>query len=331
MRVRVEAPARLHLGFLDPSASLGRHFASLGLVIDGLGSAVEVEPASVNEVEVNCPGGEGPAERLRRHLIRLQIETGAHHPLRVILQRAAPAHCGLGSGTQLALALGRAFAIAHGIALDSRQVAQILDRGARSGIGIAGFDQGGLLLDGGPRVDGAPAPLLSRVAFPEAWRVVIVMDERMHGLHGPAEREAMERLPRFAQECAAALCHQVLMKILPGALEGDFEPFAEGVSVIQRRIGDYFAAAQGGSMFTSPRVGRVIEWIGARHLAGIGQSSWGPTGFAIMAGEAEAARAVEAARAAGVLDEGLRALIVSGRNHGGIARVGSMASSAETA
>jgi len=34
-QVSAHAPARLHLGFLDPGGSLGRRFGSLGLVIGG--------------------------------------------------------------------------------------------------------------------------------------------------------------------------------------------------------------------------------------------------------------------------------------------------------
>lgn len=36
--VRVEVPARLHLGFLDMEGGLGRRFGSLGLTLDGLGT-----------------------------------------------------------------------------------------------------------------------------------------------------------------------------------------------------------------------------------------------------------------------------------------------------
>ena len=46
-RVRVAAPARLHLGFLDPSATLGRRFGSLGLVVEGLETVVEIAPSSI--------------------------------------------------------------------------------------------------------------------------------------------------------------------------------------------------------------------------------------------------------------------------------------------
>jgi len=315
---QVEAPARLHLGFLDPSASLGRRFASLGLVIDGMDTQIEVSGAACNEVVVATGGADLPTtrERLAWHLGLLQTETGADQPLRVTLRRAPPAHAGFGSGTQLALALGRAFAACHRLDLDTRRIAALLGRGERSGVGIAGFERGGLLLDGGPGAAGAAAPLLAHVTFPRDWRILLVLDPHIDGLHGSAERTVIGALPSFPGALAAELCHQVLMRVLPAALETDFAPFAEGVSTVQRLIGDYFAPAQGGSMYTSPAVERVLEWVRPRYRAGIGQSSWGPTGFAILPSAAAAAEVVAAARAAGMVEPALQLLVVGADNRG---------------
>ena len=315
---RVDAPARLHLGFLDPSAALGRRFASLGLVIDGMGTQLSVAPASHDAIEVPEAGGDAMRERLARHLDALRRETGVRRPVCVTLHRAPPAHAGFGSGTQLALAVGRAFAACHGCDLPTRRIAALLGRGERSGVGIAGFDRGGLLLDGGPGADGAAAPLLAHAAFPQRWRVLLVLDDRLDGLHGTQERVAMGSLAPFPRELAAELCHQVLMRVLPAAMEGVFEPFAAGVSSVQRLIGDYFAPAQGGSMYTSASVGRLLEWIRARHCAGIGQSSWGPTGFAVLPSAERAAEIIAAARAAGFVDPALRLVVVGGRNQGAL-------------
>lgn len=312
----VDAPARLHLGFLDPNASLGRRFASLGLVIDGMSTRVSVSAAARDAIVVPAGCTDDVRERIARHVATLRSETGVDTPLRVVLHGSPPAHAGFGSGTQLALALGRAFGACHGLELETRRIAALLARGGRSGVGIAGFDRGGLLLDGGPGCAGAPPPLLARMAFPQAWRVLLVLDERCDGLHGCDERVAIDSLAPFPRELAAELCHQVVMRVLPGAMESDFEPFAEGVSTLQRIIGNYFAPAQGGSMYTSPAVERVLEWIRPRYCAGIGQSSWGPTGFAILPSAERCAEAVAAARAAGVVDPALRLVVVAGRNHG---------------
>lgn len=319
----VDAPARLHLGFMDPSATMGRRFASLGLVIDGIGTRLEIAPSDRNEIALGTGVDTREATRLQHHLDTLQRRTGRDAPVCVTLSSVPPAHSGFGSGTQLALAIGHAFARFHRIDIGSAALARLLGRGERSGVGVAGFDRGGLLLDGGPGAGGAIAPLLSRIEFPAEWRVVLVLDERIDGLSGVAERQAIETLPPFPRERAADVCHQVLMRVLPGAMERDFVPFAEGVSAIQRLVGAHFAPAQGGSMYTSGAVRRAIEWIEQRHRAATGQSSWGPTGFAILPSAQEAERAIEGARAAGAVDPALRLVVVCGRNHG--ARIGPVA------
>jgi predicted sugar kinase len=108
------------------------------------------------------------------------------------------------------------------------------------------------------------------------------------------------------------------MRVLPGAAGGEFALFAAGVSRMQQVLGEHFAPAQGGSAYTSPAVGRLVEWIGAmnEHGAATGQSSWGPTGFAILPSQAKAEALVAAARAAGMIDTALSVRIVSARNRG---------------
>jgi len=322
--VFVDAPARLHLGFLDPSGSLGRRFASLGMVIDDFDTRVEIHAAEHNGAsaasQLRQGSGAQTLERMVRYLESLQRETRLRSPAHLHLHAAPPAHAGFGSGTQLALACGRAFCQFHGLDIPTRRLAAMLDRGERSGVGLAGFDQGGLLLDGGPGAEGTVAPLISRIAFPDSWRVVLLLDDRIDGLSGPAERVAMATLAPFPRSLAADLCHQVLMRVLPGALEGVFDPFAEGVSTVQKLIGDYFAPAQGGSMYTSAAVGRALEWVRTHHVAGIGQSSWGPTGFAIVRSQNEAESVLAGLRQAGLLDDALQWHIVRGRNHGATVR-----------
>jgi beta-ribofuranosylaminobenzene 5'-phosphate synthase len=313
--VHVCAPARLHLGFLDPDASLGRAWGSLGLVIDGMDTELDLCAAAVDEVSA-ASAFAGEIERARQYLGTLRRITGRDAPLRLRLRLLPPGHAGFGSGTQLALAIGRAFASHHALDVSTGEIARWLGRGRRSGVGIAGFEQGGLLVDGGPGADGHPAPLLARVALPEAWRVVLVLDPRRRGLAGEDERRALAALPKLAREAAADLCHQVLMRVLPGAATADFASFAEGITHIQRRLGEHFAPVQQGRAFTSPAVGRLVEWIGAHRSAAIGQSSWGPTGFAIVPSQAEAEALLAEARNEGAIDAGLEVRIVRARDAG---------------
>lgn len=323
--IRVDAPSRLHLGFLDPNASLGRRFASLGLVIDAFATRLEISPARETSVASDDPRQHDAVRRLARHLDTLQRETGWSQPMQVRLRSAPPAHSGFGSGTQLALALGRAFCAVHGLELSTRRLAAMLGRGERSGVGIAGFDQGGLLLDGGPGPGGTPAPVLARLDFPAAWRVLLVLDKRTDGLSGAAERAAMDQLAPFPRELAADLCHQVLLKVLPAVIEQRFEPFAEGVSRIQSQIGDYFAPAQGGSMYTSAAVAVFMDWLRTQGPAGLGQSSWGPTGFAVLPSEAEARRLIALAQEQRAVDPALRLVVCGANNRGACLSIGEAA------
>ncbi len=321
-RVRVSAPGRLHLGFLDPSASLGRRFGSLGLVIDGFETVVELQRG--DEPRMSAEGAAAQAElgRAREHLADLQRATGSRAPVHLHLAQVLPAHAGFGSGTQLALAIGRAFAALHGLSLATAEIARLLGRGLRSGVGIAGFDHGGLLLDGGPGEDGTPAPLLARFDVPAEWRVLLLLDPARRGLSGTDEKAALSALPPFAREDAAAVCHEVLMRVLPGAATADFTSFAAGVSRVQQLVGCHFAPAQGGSGYASPAVARACDWIAGHGTAATGQSSWGPTGFAILPCGIEAQALLDAARAAGVVDAALHTPIVAARNQGAVVDAG---------
>jgi beta-RFAP synthase len=316
--ITVDAPARLHLGFLDPNASLGRAFGSLGLVIDAQGTRLEARLAERERIEGAVT--EADRERIALCLARLQAAYGAA-TVAIDVTHAPRAHTGLGSGTQLALAVGTAFVRLLGHPASTAEIAGLLGRGARSGIGILGFDAGGLLLDGGPAGDlhqGVP-PLLARQPFPHEWRVLLVSDHARQGLHGAEERRALAALAPFPQALAAHLCHLVLMRILPGAAEHHFVPFAEGLTDMQQTIGEYFASAQGG-VFASPDVERVLRAVAAERTAGIGQTSWGPTGFAILPSAPDADSALATAREAARAMPHIECTVVAARNSGAVIR-----------
>lgn len=318
--VSVRASGRLHLGFLDPSATLGRRFGSLGMMIEGSTTTVRLAFAEVSRIGA-APQARHELERTGRIVGQLQTATGRLDPIDVQVVEALPPHIGLGSGTQLALALGRGFAELHGLQLSTAAIARQLARGNRSGIGIAGFDKGGFLVDGGSGIEaeGAPdvPPLLARLDFPEEWRMILVQDPARSGLHGESERAGLGRLPEFPRHQAAHLCHLVLMQILPGVAGRDFILFARGLTELQRVVGEYFTPVQGG-VFSSPTVGRLMRWIADHHVAAVGQSSWGPTSFAILPSQEQAQRVVSSATMAGMIDAGLDVKVVAGRNRGAV-------------
>jgi beta-ribofuranosylaminobenzene 5'-phosphate synthase len=272
--VTIVCGARLHLGFLDLNGNLGRRFGSLGMALEAPQTRLTLRRAESNRVE-------GPEQaRAARYLDVICGALGLPDAHALLIEKAMPAHSGLGSGTQLALAVATAVRRLHGLEPELRADAARLGRGARSGIGIALFASGGLVLDGGRGAAEAPPPLLVRLDVPQDWRVLLLLDPVREGLSGPAERDAFATLPPMPAELAAELCRLVLMQALPAAAEGDLVAFGAAVTRLQRRMGDYFAPAQGGR-FASARVAAALERLAVLGAHGLGQSSWGPSGFAL--------------------------------------------------
>lgn len=289
--VTVTVPARLHLGFLDLDGTLGRRFGSIGLAISGFQTRLSLAPAGETRVD-------GPeSARVRAHFdtMRAYLRTPRAYAIRI--DDVVPAHVGLGSGTQLALALATALRRAAGVPPDLASDAERLGRGARSGAGIGLFQRGGLVVDGGRGRDTLVPPIVSRLAFPEHWAILVVLDRARQGIHGAAERGAFAALPPFGANAAAHLCHLVLMNILPAVAEADLPRFGAALAEMQARLGDHFAPMQGGGRFTSPDVARALAIMAEAGATGIGQSSWGPTGFAFAPSETEAMRCAAAALA----------------------------------
>ncbi|HEY1411677.1 MAG TPA: beta-ribofuranosylaminobenzene 5'-phosphate synthase family protein, partial [Rhodopila sp.] len=254
--VTVGCTARLHLGFFDLEGGLGRRFGSIGLSLDRPVTRLVVRRSGVTRVR-------GPEqERVARYLAQMCSYLGLTGQHDVEIEQAMPPHAGLGSGTQLALAVAAAVRRLHGRADDPAGDAAVLGRGARSGIGIGLFSQGGLVVDGGKgRLDGPP-PFLARAAMPEAWRVLLVMDRGREGLSGLRERAAFDSLGPMDAAVSGAICRLVLMQALPALAEADLAGFGAAVTAIQAHVGDYFAPSQGGR-FTSVGVGAALGVLAA--------------------------------------------------------------------
>ena len=126
--VEIAASARLHLGFLDLNGGLGRRFGSIGMAVDAPSLRLELRRS-------RRPAVVGPEQdRAAAWLAVLERQLGLPGPHDLRIREAIPAHAGLGSGTQLALALGAALRGLYGMAEDpqaagtSADALAILDR-----------------------------------------------------------------------------------------------------------------------------------------------------------------------------------------------------------
>jgi beta-ribofuranosylaminobenzene 5'-phosphate synthase len=277
--VRVEAPARLHMGMLDASGAGARRFGGLGVAVDRPAVVVEASPSD----ELTVEGAEveralAVAERCRA---ALGLTTGA----RVRVLEAIPSHVGLGSGTKLALAVTAALSALAGRSPEPAAMARMAGRSARSAVGLWTFALGGLVVEGGRRPGAAePAPLLMRHAMPDEWRCVLAISAAEPGLSGGAEEAAFADL-RPDPDRSALIAQLVLTALLPALVERDLLEFGAALSRVQRLVGDAFAPAQGGTFH--PRAGALVEAMLRLGAAGAGQSSWGPAVYGVVGSEHE--------------------------------------------
>jgi beta-RFAP synthase len=299
--VFVEAAARLHLGVLDLRGSLGRSFGGVGAAAPA--PTLLVSAAPEDEVRAEGEDAERAAEFARRFLAHHGVAGGA----RLRVHRALPGHAGLGSGTQLGLAVGRALAELHGLPTDAPGLARAVGRARRSAVGTWVFACGGFVVEGGRRPGAEEAgPLLARLPLPPSWRCVVAVPDAAPGISGDAEAAAFARLPPPPEREVERVAYLVLMGLLPAVAEGDLGAFGVALSEVQEVTGRWFAPVQGGTFAPGPSaelVRRMRDW-GA---AGVGQSSWGPAVYGLVEGaEAGAALAahVRAAMGGGAVYEG---------------------------
>jgi beta-RFAP synthase len=281
----VEAPARLHFGVLDLRGDLGRRFGGIGAAVPAPSLLLEARPAP--SLTAEGPDAARVLEFAHRfaahHTVELRVGFRVHH--------AIPSHAGLGSGTQLALAVARAAAELTGLPTEVTALARAVDRGVRSGVGTWTFAHGGFVLEGG-RADHADgvAPLLAHLAFPAAWRCIVAVPQGKPGLAGDQEAAAFARLPAPDAREVEQVAHLVLMQLLPALAEGDLMGFGTALGEVQRITGGWFAPAQGG-VFAPGATRELVERLREWGAVGVGQSSWGPAVYGIV-GDAAAARAL---------------------------------------
>src|SRR2546430_3702936 len=124
--------------------------------------------------------------------------------------------------------------------------------------------------------------------MPAAWRCVVVTPAGKPGLAGDEEAAAFGRLPPPAAAEVARVAHLVLMQLLPAVAVADLTAFGAALTEVQRITGGWFAPAQGG-VFAPGETGELIERLRRWGAIGVGQSSWGPAVYGIVADAGAAA------------------------------------------
>ncbi len=284
-RVIVETPSRIHLTLTDLSGASGRVDGGIGIALDHPNVVLEGEVASDLAVE-----GEH-AHRVEA-AARAVMDRFGLPPARLTVRSAYKVHVGLGGGTQLAMAAGKALCELYGHQASTMEIASVVGRGGTSGIGTAAFVGGGFIVDGGHtfgpsgqkrdfRPSSAsqgvdPPSVIARHDFPRHWEIVLAIPNISRGAHGRKEVDIFKEYCPVPLADVQELSRQILVRMMPSLVEEDLDVFGDAVNRIQ---GLGFKRVE--VMLQHPLIHRLMEAMGEAGAACTGLSSFGPTVYAI--------------------------------------------------
>jgi beta-RFAP synthase len=288
-RVIVSAPARLHLGDIDPFG-IGRLGYAPILAIDKPRTVVEASRSDFLVIY-------GLETEEARVYAERTLEAFNLPGAKVRVLDSSLRHFGFGSTTQLSLSVGKAITLAYGLNVNVVDLAKALKRTSTGG--LYAFQEGGFVVAGGfkikhgeealKRYEALIPPLIFHADFPEKWRFLIINPFKAPiSPDGEAEEEKFKKLQ--VERPPTPLIHEayftLMSKLIPSIIEEDAQAFGEALTRIQLLVGRIYKPVQG-SIF-NPASSWIIPILRRNKALGIGQSSWGPTIYAFVENEEKA-------------------------------------------
>lgn len=303
MHVTVKTPSRIHLGMIDLNGSLGRIYGSIGLALDM--PSVVLEAKKSDSLEVRGEDRERVGEIVEAFIKAHSLDAGVE----IDVKQTIPGHVGLGSGTQLSLAVASALSYINRLNLDVRELALTMNRGTMSGIGVESFKKGGFIIDGGRRVGSERSipPVVYRSNFPGNWTFILVVPSLKRGISGKEEESAFRKIVPASPGIAKDICWLLQMKMLPALVEKDIEVFGQSLMEVDRKVGEYFKEVQGG-VYREKITQSLIDCMLDAGSCGAGQSSWGPAVYGLV--EDSRAQKLESAVDSFMKEKGLKGTII---------------------
>jgi beta-ribofuranosylaminobenzene 5'-phosphate synthase len=311
MQVTVKTPSRLHCTLIDLHGGLGRVDGGIGVALEDpklmLRAHLSDEPSNVRGINKDL------FQKFVNQFLKNSIEVLAIEPpgfevlgAQINVLETIPSHMGLGSRTQLSLALGVALTRLLELDCSIQTIARVMGRGGTSGVGVAAFEQGGFILDVGhsfgpgrqktsfvpSRIANAPpAPVLAHQAMPPDWLFVVTLPAIGKGAYGSREVEIFRKYCPIPKKEVEKLSRLILMQLMPALIEKDIQTFGAALTALQQ-IG--FKKVE--INLQRKIITDLMEVALSSGAAGGGMSSFGPATYALVTGREEAEDVARAMR-----------------------------------
>lgn len=275
--VHVRAPSRLHFGLMSFGHEATRQYGGVGVMIDDPHVELLIQPSE--QLLVSGMLAERVDKFARNALKHWKLNNSPRCKINVLA--TPPEHHGLGCGTQLALSVAAGIrAFLELPSLSESRLAESVGRGRRSSVGVHGFFHGGLIYEAGHALGESLGPLVDHVPLPEEWRFLLIRAPGPVGQSGEKETGAFANLPPVPLCVTKRLDTLANEHLVSAARTAAFDAFSKSVYEYGRLAGECFTTCQGGP-FASSTIEELVEMLRGWGVHGVGQSSWGPTVFAL--------------------------------------------------
>ncbi|MEM1675902.1 MAG: hypothetical protein QXL68_04930 [Desulfurococcaceae archaeon] len=283
VNIFIKTPSRLHLGFYNFNRE-NIAYGGIGLAIDN--PNIELIISKNNRLEIVNETNIELNDVVEKIVNTLEISG-----FKLIVKSAIPRHIGLGSTTQLLLAISYGLSKLYGLKYSVRELAVKLGRGYVSGIGISVFEKGGLIIDSGRRLDNnilrevetihdLPLPI-ARYSLPRKWFFILITPRVSKRISDEFEKQFLEKPFKIDDNLQCKLYATLLLELIPSVIRRDIVGFGKALSKIQYITGEYFSKYQYG-LFCCRESEEAVNIMLSKGVYGVGQSSWGPTVYGLV-------------------------------------------------
>ena len=295
--MKIETHSRLHVTLIDLNGKYGRIDGGVGITTKNPKLVMEAE-GGYDDIQVkfspqilsnlNMDITDDYKEKIISAASKISEFLNLNEGYHFKLSKIFPSHSGLGSGTQLSMAAAKLILKLNDKDHNSPEIAEIIGRGGTSGIGVASFDTGGFIVDGGHKSSlkksflpssaskASPPPIIARYDFPQDWKIIMVIPHVERKVFGDGEVNIFQKYCPIPLREVQELIHVLLMKLMPAVIEQDLDDFGQAINTVQN-VGFKKIELE----LQHSLIHELIENMRTAGAAGVGMSSFGPTVYAI--------------------------------------------------